>query len=555
MLLTKYERNSSRVYGLSFHPTEPWILAALDTGVIQLWDYRKGTLIDRFEEHEGPVRGVHFHISKSYFVSGGEDGIIRVWNTPSQAPPEVATNARTKQVRKHKKKPVSSLFTLTGHGACIRTVQFHHENPWIVSASDDKSIRIWNWRKKKCISILNGHTEAVMCASAYQSTIVSASLDRTVRVWDTASLASKSVSPPKDIKPMNELRGHDNGVNWVCIHPTLPLIVSGATDGQVKLWRMNAETKAWEEEATLQGHRKNVSSVMFHTKQDMIVSSSKDRSIRVWDDNTRAGIQTHTRVRDGFLILAVHPEIDLLAAGHDNGFMVFRLEKERPIYALTKKEKKNHNEIWWDLENAPVPHHLKSSSHQLYDMIVKKLRQQGFKGSITITAVVAYSDSFRPCLGDDITVVVAKNEPRPKDIVTRNNQAADEKIEELVDEWLEEQRKPGNGFIISGDTGFEKSFVKLNQNGHSSFSIIEKGENDDTPTDITRVVKQYWMWRGDILPLEEKRGVEVKVNAKKRKNDRSFFKSSIDNEKKEKAKEKKLKKEQIKKRKKREEEQ
>lgn len=37
------------------------------------------------------------------------------------------------------------------------------------------------------------------------------------------------------------LEGHDRGVNWVSFHPSLPLIVSGADDRQVKLWRMNGE--------------------------------------------------------------------------------------------------------------------------------------------------------------------------------------------------------------------------------------------------------------------------------------------------------------------------
>ena len=60
-----------RVKGLSFHPKRPWILASLHSGVIQLWDYRMGTLIDRFDEHDGPVRGVHFHPSQPLFVSGG----------------------------------------------------------------------------------------------------------------------------------------------------------------------------------------------------------------------------------------------------------------------------------------------------------------------------------------------------------------------------------------------------------------------------------------------------------------------------------------------------
>ena len=37
------------------------------------------------------------------------------------------------------------------------------------------------------------------------------------------------------------LEGHDRGVNWAAFHPTLPLIVSGADDRQVKLWRMKRE--------------------------------------------------------------------------------------------------------------------------------------------------------------------------------------------------------------------------------------------------------------------------------------------------------------------------
>ena len=100
------------------------------------------------------------------------------------------------------------------------------------------------------------------------------------------------------------------GVNWAAFHPSLPLIVSGADDRQVKLWRMNgeagkadphglhvgdwlcttraeqvlgcdachcialtpcrpspcADTKAWEVD-TLRGHVNNVSCVIFHPKQ------------------------------------------------------------------------------------------------------------------------------------------------------------------------------------------------------------------------------------------------------------------------------------------------
>ena len=77
-MLTKFETKSNRVKGLSFHSKRPWILASLHSGVVQLWDYRMGTLIDRFDEHDGPVRGVDFHTNQPLFVSGGDDYKIKV---------------------------------------------------------------------------------------------------------------------------------------------------------------------------------------------------------------------------------------------------------------------------------------------------------------------------------------------------------------------------------------------------------------------------------------------------------------------------------------------
>lgn len=66
--------------GLSFHSKLNWILASLHNGVIQLWDFRIGCLIEKYEEHEGPVRGVDFHSSQPIFVSGADDYKIKVWN-------------------------------------------------------------------------------------------------------------------------------------------------------------------------------------------------------------------------------------------------------------------------------------------------------------------------------------------------------------------------------------------------------------------------------------------------------------------------------------------
>ncbi|PVV01350.1 hypothetical protein BB560_004233, partial [Smittium megazygosporum] len=325
-----FEPKSGRVKGLSFHPKRPWILSSLHNGSIQLWDYRMGTLLDKFEEHEGPVRGIAFHPSQELFVSGGDDYKIRVWNLKSR----------------------KCLFTLEGHMDYVRTVFFHPEQPWIISASDDQTIRIWNWQSRQCLSVLSGHNHYVMSAMFHptEDLVVSACLDQTVRVWDISGLRKKSSAGAPHISVANAsnrpnsqdyliqfdvavkfvLEGHTRGVNWAAFHPSKPLIMSCGDDRQVKIWRMS-DTRAWEVES-LRGHYNNVSAALFHPQRDLLISCSEDKTVRVWETNKHTLIQTFKKENDRFWSLVMHPEQNLMAAGHDTGFIVFKLERERPAF-------------------------------------------------------------------------------------------------------------------------------------------------------------------------------------------------------------------------------
>ncbi|KAL7422515.1 hypothetical protein Q5752_003163 [Cryptotrichosporon argae] len=334
-MLTKFESKSPRVKGIAFHPKTPLLAATLHNGTIQLWNYQMGTLVDRYDEHDGPVRGICFHPTQPIFCSGGDDYKIKVWNYKQR----------------------KCLFTLTGHLDYVRTVYFHREYPWIISCSDDQTIRIWNWQSRTCIAILTGHNHYVMSAQfhPWDDLVVSASMDLTVRVWDISSLRKKNqahqapMSFEEQVARANQgqadlfgntdavvkyvLEGHDRGVNYATFHPTLPLIVSCSDDRQIKLWRMS-ETKAWEVDSC-RGHFSNVSMSLFHPRHELILSAGEDKTIRVWDMTKRTAVQTFRREHDRFWVLTAHPELNLFAAGHDNGLIVFKLERERPAFSLS----------------------------------------------------------------------------------------------------------------------------------------------------------------------------------------------------------------------------
>ncbi|KZT60918.1 Coatomer, alpha subunit [Calocera cornea HHB12733] len=357
-MLTKFESKSNRVKGLAFHPTRPLLAASLHNGTVQLWNYQMGTLMDRFDEHDGPVRAVALHPTRPLLVTGGDDYKVKVWDIRPQ-------NRRC-------------LFTLHGHLDYLRTVQFHHEMPWILSSSDDQTIRIWNSTSRQCIAILTGHSHYVMCAQFHpkEDLIVSASMDQTVRVWDISGLRRSTPNQQQQnsfdsfeafstVKYV--LEGHDRGVNWASFHPTLPLIVSAADDRQIKLWRMS-DTKAWEVD-TCRGHFNNVSSALFHPKHELILSAGEDKTIRVWDMSKRTAVQTFRREHDRFWALCAHPELNLFAAGHDNGLIVFKLERERPAFAL-------HGDTLYYIRDKYVRQHDLSTGSDVGVLSVRKLGNQ-----------------------------------------------------------------------------------------------------------------------------------------------------------------------------------
>src|SRR5206468_7156622 len=78
---------------------------------------------------------------------------------------------------------------LEGHEHSVTNAAFNRDGSRIVTASIDKTARIWDAATAKEIAVLRGHTQAVNSAtfSPDGSRVVTASGDNTARIWDAAT--------------------------------------------------------------------------------------------------------------------------------------------------------------------------------------------------------------------------------------------------------------------------------------------------------------------------------------------------------------------------------
>ncbi|QRW09231.1 WD40 repeat protein [Ceratobasidium sp. AG-Ba] len=141
---------------------------------------------------------------------------------------------------------------LQGHTGWVNSVAYSHDSAYIVSGSEDKTVRIWDAHTGKQVGQpLQGHTLLVnSVAYSHDSTyIVSGSLDETVRIWDAHT--GKQVGQP--------LQGHTRSVYSVAYSHDSAYIVSGSDDNTVHIWDAHCA---------------------------YIVSGSLDKTVRIWDAHT-----------------------------------------------------------------------------------------------------------------------------------------------------------------------------------------------------------------------------------------------------------------------------
>ncbi len=113
--------------------------------------------------HDGPVRAASFSADGTRVVTASYDRTARVWDLADPQNPLV----------------------LEGHGSPVLAASFSADGTRVVTASDDQTARVWDLSDPQNPLVLEGHGDLVRAASfsADGTRVVTASYDRTARVW------------------------------------------------------------------------------------------------------------------------------------------------------------------------------------------------------------------------------------------------------------------------------------------------------------------------------------------------------------------------------------
>ncbi len=221
----------------------------------------------------------------------------------------------------------TQLVALKGHTRDVVSASFSADGSRIVTASLDKTSRVWNARDGSEIAVLEGRFKQLMSAafSPDGTRIVAGSLDKTVHVWDA-----------QDGREVARLKGNIEVID-ASYSPDGTCMVTTSVDASARVW----DARDGREVAVLTGHQGSITDTSFSPDGTRIVTASQDRTARVWDARDGREITALKGHTDEVVSASFSPDGSrIVTASRDKTAREWDARNGREIFTL-----KGHTEI------------------------------------------------------------------------------------------------------------------------------------------------------------------------------------------------------------------
>ncbi|KAA0713992.1 WD repeat-containing protein 6 [Triplophysa tibetana] len=254
---------------------------------------------------------------------------------------------------------------LLGHSGVIFNLCYLQKAGWLASASDDRSVRVWNVgslggdagcgeKLPTCLRVLYGHQARVFCVRLTPTRVFSAGEDGACLLWEWEG----------EGKVGRTFRGHrSGGVRALAVSEGNMScgggwVATGGADGEIRVWRVAQENKKDEEEAQvdlgfkargcpkvirLVGEGTDVKTLVCTDQGEVCVSQSQ-----IWDVIWQGGADFHSYcVMEVTSIQKFSSVVRICAVGNINGgVQVFPVGQPDVGVLLQAGHGKVHSVLW-----------------------------------------------------------------------------------------------------------------------------------------------------------------------------------------------------------------
>ncbi|GGM89959.1 hypothetical protein GCM10010106_41810 [Thermopolyspora flexuosa] len=316
----------------------------------------------------GLVSAIAFSPDGTQLVTAGDDRTVRLWQMPSG----------------------EHIATLNGHTAPVRRLAFNPDGTQLVTAGDDRTVRLWQVPSGEHIATLNGHTAPVrrLAFNPDGTQLVTVGDDGTIRLWQMPS--GKRVAT---------LRHRLGFVNDVDFSPKGSQLATADGDRTVRL----REVPSGEPIAALTGHTEPVRKVAFSPKGTYLATVGDDHTVRLWDTATRKTHVSLTGHRDFVAAVAFsHDETQLATAEGDGTVHLWEVLSGELITTLT-----GHTGAVRAIAFSPDGTHLATAGHdgtiRLWDISLSKAVVFDAHGDYVHAIAFSHDATKLATAGDDGT--------------------------------------------------------------------------------------------------------------------------------------------------------
>lgn len=273
------------ILSVDVSPNGDYLVTSSKDRTCRVWSVSLGTCVAVGEGHTEAVGAVcmsHFPASyqsrKAFMISGASDKIIKRWPLPFHSFPTSAVAS------------LQPSHSVRGHDKDINCVSVSPNDSIVASASQDKTIRLWNSEDLSAIATLRGHKRGVwkVLFSPQEKILFSCSGDRTVKLWSI-----------DDYSVLKTLEGNTASVLNVRLTHLGQQCITASADGLLRLYSLRNQTcervmeehedRVWAIETfyELKENRDATQPYNISNAEHYLISGGSDSRIVLWKDVTR----------------------------------------------------------------------------------------------------------------------------------------------------------------------------------------------------------------------------------------------------------------------------